>query len=195
MTEQAAGSDRITHLLREISGGKRQAMNDLVPLVYTELRRMARRQLRHERVGHTLDSVALVNEAFMNLVAQDELAVQNRAHFFGVSANIMRRILVDHARARNADKRGGGARPLSIDDVQPALPAVDAERILTLDAALERLAAIDAEAAQIVEQRYFTGATEEEAARALGLSPATARRRWAFAKAWLQRELNESLER
>jgi RNA polymerase sigma factor (TIGR02999 family) len=186
-------SGQITHLLREMAGGKREALDELVPLVYTELRRMARRQLMRERADHTLDSVALVNEAFLDLVEQDALALQNRAHFFGASANVMRRILVDHARARNADKRGGGARPLSLDDVEPVLPLLEAERLLALDAALERLAAIDEEATKIVEHRYFSGATEAEAARALGISPATARRRWAFAKAWLQRELNESL--
>jgi RNA polymerase sigma factor (TIGR02999 family) len=186
---------QITQLLRELGEGNQAALRELVPLVYDELRRMARRQLSRERVGHTLDSVALVNEAFLNLVGQDALAVENRAHFFGVSANCMRRILVDYARARNADKRGGGARPVSIDDAEPAMPAPDAERLLALDSALERLAEIDAEAVQVVEHRYFAGATEEEAARAIGISPATARRRWAFAKAWLQRELNESVER
>jgi RNA polymerase sigma factor (TIGR02999 family) len=105
----------------------------------------------------------------------------------------MRRILVDYARARNADKRGGGIQPISIDDVEPVMPAADAERVLALDAALERLSGIDEEATRIVEYRYFAGATEEEAAKAVGIAPATARRRWAFAKAWLQRELNESL--
>jgi RNA polymerase sigma-70 factor, ECF subfamily len=180
---------RITQLLQQVGTGDRQAMERLVPLVYNELRRLARRQLSRERAGHTLDSVALVNEAFINLTADEGLAVQNRAHFFGVSANAMRRILVDYARARNADKRGGGLRPVSLDKVDLAMPAADAERLLALDAALERLALIDAEAAQVVEYRHFAGATEEEAARALGMSPATARRRWAFAKAWLQREL------
>ena len=185
---------QITRLLGELGEGRRAALNDLVPLVYEELRRLARRQLVRERVGHTLDSVALVNEAFLNLVNQDGLALENRAHFFGVSANAMRRILVDHARARNADKRGGGIRPVSIDDVEPVMPAPDAERLIALDAALERLSAIDEEATRIVEHRYFAGATEEEAAAALGISPATARRRWAFAKAWLKRELGQGVE-
>jgi RNA polymerase sigma-70 factor, ECF subfamily len=180
---------RITQLLQQVGTGDREAMERLVPLVYNELRRLARRQLSRERAGHTLDSVALVNEAFINLTADEGLALQNRAHFFGVSANAMRRILVDYARARNADKRGGGLRPVPLDKVDVAMPAADAERLLALDAALERLALIDAEAAQVVEHRHFAGATEEEAARALGMSPATARRRWAFAKAWLQREL------
>ena len=184
-------SHQVTLLLRDLGAGRRSAMNELVPLVYAELRRMAGRQLARERSGHTLDSVALVNEAFLNLVGQDKLALQSRAHFFGVSANIMRRILVDYARARNAEKRGGGVRAESLDDVEVALPVADAERLIALDTALEKLATVDAEAVKIVEHRYFAGATEEEAARALGISPATARRRWAFAKAWLQRELNE----
>jgi RNA polymerase sigma factor (TIGR02999 family) len=184
-------SHRVTLLLRDLGAGRRSALNELVPLVYAELRRMAGRHLARERSGHTLDSVALVNEAFLNLVAQDQLALQNRAHFFGVSANVMRRILVDYARARNAEKRGGGARHEPLDNEEVALPVADAERLLALDAALERLATVNEEAVRIVEHRYFSGATEEEAARALGISPATARRRWAFAKAWLQRELNE----
>jgi RNA polymerase sigma factor (TIGR02999 family) len=188
-----ADSHQVTLLLRDLGAGKRSALNELVPLVYAELRRMAGRQLARERSGHTLDSVALVNEAFLNLVGQDQLALQNRAHFFGVSANVMRRILVDYARARNADKRGGGARSESLENVEVALPVADAERLLALDTALKQLATVDEQAAKIVEQRYFSGATEEEAARALGISPATARRRWAFAKAWLQRELNEAI--
>jgi RNA polymerase sigma factor (TIGR02999 family) len=183
-------SHQVTLLLHDLGAGKRSALNELVPLVYAELRRMAGRQLARERVGHTLDSVALVNEAFLNLVGQDQLALQNRAHFFGVSANVMRRILVDHARARNAEKRGGGQRAASLDDVEVGAPTTDADRLLALDSALMELATIDEEAVKVVEQRYFSGATEDEAARALGISPATARRRWAFAKAWLQRKLD-----
>ena len=186
---------RITQLLQQVGTGNRDALERLVPMVYSELRRLARRQLSRERSGHTLDSVALVNEAFINLTADEGLALQNRAHFFGVSANAMRRILVDYARARNADKRGGGQRPVPLDKIDVAMPAADAERLLALDAALERLAAIDQEAAAVVEHRHFAGATEEEAAKALGISPATARRRWAFAKAWLQRELHDHAPR
>jgi RNA polymerase sigma factor (TIGR02999 family) len=188
---EGASSHQVTLLLRQLGDGKREALNELVPLVYGELRQMARRQLARERAGQTLDSGALVNEAFLKLVGDDALALQNRAHFFGISANAMRRILVEHARARNADKRGGGVRPLALDDIEPGGRMPDAERLLALDDALGRLAAIDEEAVKIVEQRYFAGATEEEAARALGISPATARRHWAFAKAWLQRELGE----
>jgi RNA polymerase sigma factor (TIGR02999 family) len=186
-------SHQVTLLLRELGGGRRDALKELVPLVYGELRQMARRQLAREHAGQTLDSGALVNEAFLKLVVEDELALQNRAHFLGISANAMRRILVEHARARNAGKRGGGARPVALDDVEVAIPMPDAERLLALDDALERLAEIDATAVKVVEQRYFAGATEEEAARALGISPATARRHWAFAKAWLQRRLSDQV--
>ena len=187
-------SVQISVLLLKVSAGDREALDRLAPLVYAELRRVARRQLSRERTGHTLDSVALANEAFMNLVAQDGLELQNRDHFYGVSGNVMRRILVDYARARNAQKRGGGARAVPFDDVEPFMPASDAERLIALDDALAELAEVDDEAAKVVEQRYFAGATEEEAARALAISPATARRRWAFAKVWLKKKLKDGFE-
>jgi RNA polymerase sigma factor (TIGR02999 family) len=186
--------DRCGELLRELAAGNQSALRQLVPLVYAELRRIARRQLARERPEHTLDSIALVHEAFLNFVAQDELVLQNRAQFLAVSAKVMRRILVDHARARNARKRGGGASPLSLEVLDGATAsqqvAVDG-RLLALNAALDRLAGIDAQAVSIVEQKYFTGATEQEVATELGISPATVRRRWAFARAWLVRELHE----
>lgn len=185
---------QITVMLQALRGGDRKVLDELVPLVFDELRRLARSQLARERPGHTLDSVALVNEAYLNLVKGEELDVQNRGHFFGVLANVMRRLLVDHARARGAEKRGGGARRLSIDDVELALSEPEAERMLALDDALERLAAVDAEAAKIVELRYFGGVSGDEAARLLDLSRATATRRWAFAKAWLHRELKDGFE-
>jgi RNA polymerase sigma factor (TIGR02999 family) len=186
-----AACQQITALLAELGTGKRAALDRLMPLVYGELRRIARRQLMRERPGHTLDSVALVNEAFLQMVDQDGLTPDSRAHFFGISGGIMRRILVDYARARNADKRGGGMPALVLDDLPLAQPLVDVDRLLALDAALEALGRLDHQAVALVEQRYFAGATEEEAARALGISPATARRRWAFAKACLQQELEE----
>jgi RNA polymerase sigma factor (TIGR02999 family) len=190
---------RITHLLRAIGGDgeeHRAALAELMPLVYDNLRHMARRQLGRERRSYTLESAALVNEAFLKLAGEDALALQNRAHFFAVSANVMRHILVDHARARNASKRGGGqpALPLEDHEAEVMLPASEAERVLALDEALQRLAAVDEEASRIVEFRFFAGATEEEAARALGISPATARRRWAFARSWLKRDLDAGLE-
>ena len=199
----ASSSDprRITQLLRAIGGNgeeHRAALAELMPLVYDNLRHMARRQLGRERRSYTLDSAALVNEAFLKLAGEDALALQNRAHFFAVSANVMRHILVDHARARNASKRGGGQAALPLEDHEaevmlPMLPAGEAERVVALDEALQRLAAVDEEASRIVEFRFFAGATEEETARALGISPATARRRWAFARSWLKRDLDTDL--
>ena len=186
-----AQGPQITVMLQALRGGDRKVLDQLVPLVFDELRRLARSQLARERPGHTLDSVALVNEAYLNLVKDEHLDLQNRGHFFGVLANVMRRLLVDYARARGADKRGGGAHRLSIDDVELALSEPEAERMLALDDALARLATVDAEAAQIVELRYFGGVTGDEAAKMLNLSRATATRRWAFAKAWLHRELKD----
>lgn len=189
---ESNSDERFGELLRNLANGDQGALRELVPLVYTTLRRIARHQLARERPGHTLDSIALVNEAFLHFVGQDRLVLNNRAQFLGVSAKIMRRILIDHARARNAHKRGGGTPPLSIEQVEAALPRVEADdRLLALNAALERLTIIDAQAVDIVEQRYFAGATEQEVARGLGISPATVRRRWTFAKAWLARELHQ----
>ena len=193
MTEQRTkhtNEEQFGELLRQLASGDRSALQHIVPLVYGPLRRIARRQLARERHGHTLDSIALVNEVFLNFVAQDRLVLNNRAHFLAVSANVMRRILVDYARARNAGKRGSGAPTLCLDEVDIAPPRLEADhRLIALNAALDRLSTIDAQATSIVEQRYFAGATELEVARGLGISPATVRRRWAFAKAWLVREL------
>jgi len=208
--EPAPDVERITALLRAFGQGDRAVLEDLMTLVYAHLRRMARGQLARERAGHTLDSVALVSEAFLRLQGDGPRTWENRAHFYGVAAGVMRRILVDHARARNADKRGGGRRPVPLDeDVRAAAVAnlggatllspspVSFETpagILALDAALEKLAKIDGEASRVVELRFFTGATENEAAMAMNLAPATARRRWAFAKAWLQRTLGAEVD-
>lgn len=189
-SKDQASHDRFGQLLQQLAGGDPAALHQLVPLVYAELRRIARRQLARERAGHSLDSTALVNELFLTFAAQDELVLKNRAQFLAVSAKVMRRILVDHARARNARKRGGGVSPLPLDALEVAHPQVAVDgRLLALDTALDRLAAIDTQAVSIVEQRYFAGATEQEVARELGVSPATVRRRWAFARAWLLREL------
>lgn len=172
-----------------MGSGERDALDALFPLVYGELRRLARSQLSRERPGHTLDSVALVNEAYLKLVGQDDVHWQNRAHFFGVSARAMRAILVDHARARNAAKRGGGGVAIPLDEVAELLSDEQAEHVEQLDEALTRLAAINEEASRTVECLYFAGLTLEETAEALGLSVATVRRRWSFAKAWLGRAL------
>lgn len=181
----------VTRLLESSSGGERGALDALFPLVYGELRRLARGQLSRERPGHTLDSVALVNEAYLKLVDQGNVRWQNRAHFFAVSARAMRAILVDHARARNAAKRGGGCAAIPLDDVAEALSDEQAEHLEQLDEALTLLAGVNEESSRCVECLYFAGLTREETAEALGLSVATVRRRWSFARAWLGRALRE----
>jgi RNA polymerase sigma factor (TIGR02999 family) len=183
----APASD-VTALLGDWSRGNRDALNRLLPLVYGELRRVAARQLRIERADHTLQPTALVNEAYIRLVDQRQVDWQNRAHFFGVAARIMRRILVDHARRHAASKRGDGVQCVSIDEAKEAA-APDEIPILALDIALERLEKIDSELAKIVELRAFGGLTIDEAAHVLAVSPSTAKRDWRTAKAWLHREL------
>jgi len=178
----------VTALLADWSRGDRGALGQLLPLVYEELRRIAARQLGRERVDHTLQPTALVHEAYLRLVDQRKVDWQNRAHFFGVSAQIMRRILVDHARRHAAEKRGDGVRCVSIDDVQ-GLPAPGDVPILALDLALDRLEKVDSDLAKIVELRAFGGLTIDEAAHVLDVSPSTAKREWRTAKAWLNREL------
>jgi RNA polymerase sigma factor (TIGR02999 family) len=182
----------ITVLLGDWSRGNKTALNQLLPLVYAELRRVAARQLRSERADHTLQPTALVNEVYLRLVDQRQVDWQNRAHFFGVAAQVMRRILVDHARRRGAGKRGEGVRCLSIDEARDVAASSEMS-ILALDQALERLEKVDAELARIVELRAFGGMTIEEAAHVLSVSPSTAKRDWRTAKAWLNRELNAEL--
>ena len=183
----------ITRLLDSLSSGDRGVLDVLFPLVYDELRRLARRQLSRERPGHTLDSVALVNEAYLKLVDQDNVRAENRAHFFAISARAMRAILVDYARARNAAKRGGGGAAIPLDEVEELLSDEQAEHLEALDEALARLAAVNDEASRVVECLYFGGLTLDETAVALGMSVATVRRRWSFAKAWLGRELKAGI--
>jgi len=159
--------------------------------VYAELHQQAARAMGRETPDHTLQATALVSEAYLRLIDQSRVQWRNRAHFFGVAAQLMRRILVDHARGRLAAKRGGGARQLTLDDADPvgASPNDEAVVVLALHEALERLAALDPGQARIVELRYFGGMTIEDTAEALGLSPATIKREWAVARAWLRREL------
>ena len=178
----------VTALLGDWSRGNRAALNQLLPLVYAELRRVAARQLRNERADHTLQPTALVHEVYLRLADQRQVDWQNRAHFFGVAAQVMRRILVDHARRRGASKRGEGVRCVSIDEAK-GVAASNEIPILELDLALDRLANVDSELAKIVELRAFGGLTIEEAAHVLSLSPSTAKRDWRIAKAWLNREL------
>jgi RNA polymerase sigma factor (TIGR02999 family) len=185
-------SPDVTALLGDWSRGNSAALSQLLPLVYAELRRVAGRQLRRERPDHTLQPTALVHEAYIRLVDQRQVDWRNRAHFFGVAAQVMRRILVDHARRHGADKRGQGVRCVSMDDAQE-VAAPNEIPVLALDHALDRLAKVDAELTRIVELRAFGGLTIEEAAHVLGVSPSTAKRDWRTAKAWLNRELRTAV--
>ena len=182
----------VTALLGDWSRGNRAALNELLPVVYAELRRVATRQLRNERADHTLQPTALVHEVFIRLVDQRQVDWQNRAHFFGVAAQVMRRILVDHARRRGANKRGEGVRCVSIDEAKD-IAASSEMPVLALNQALDRLETVDAELAKIVELRAFGGLTIEEAAHVLSVSPSTAKRDWRTAKAWLNRELGSEI--
>ncbi len=187
-----ASSRDVTALLGEWSRGNSNALNQLLPLVYAELRRVAARQLRNERVEHTLQPTALVHEVYLRLVDQRHIDWQNRAHFFGVAAQVMRRILVDHARRHRASKRGEGVQCVPIDEAKESA-APNEVPILALDHALDRLAEIDGALAKIVELRAFGGLTIDEAAHLLKVSPSTAKRDWRTAKAWLKRELGPEL--
>ncbi|HEX8362334.1 MAG TPA: ECF-type sigma factor [Longimicrobium sp.] len=179
----------MTDLLVRAAAGDRAALDGAFPLVYDELRRLARRQLRREAEGHTLSSVALVHEAYLRLVDQTRGQWRDRAHFLAIAATAMRRILVDHARRHHAARRGGGAHRVPFESLD-ALPAAERAGLLVeLDEALSRLAALDERQARVVECRFFGGLTEEETAEALGISLRTARRDWAKARSWLYGEL------
>lgn len=181
-------SAQVGKLLADWGQGDQDAREALIPLVYDELRRLARRYLRRERPDHTLQSAALVHEAYLRMVHQEPLRWQNRAHFFGVAAQMMRHILVDHARGRLAAKRGAGAPRLTLD-AQIALPQKREVDLVALDDALNQLAALDPQQGRLVELRFFGGLSVEEASIVLGISPATLKREWAIARAWLQREM------
>ncbi|HET7599041.1 MAG TPA: sigma-70 family RNA polymerase sigma factor [Gemmatimonadales bacterium] len=182
----------VTRLLTALSEGDRSALDRLAPIVYARLRRMAHRQLDGERTGITLATTDLVHEAYLKLVRLDRLRWRDRAHFFAVAAGAMRRILVDHAAQRNAQKRGGGRHTLPLDDNLAALPVAAArpEEVLALDEALARLAEVSPRQSQVVECRYFAGMSIEETAEALRVAPATVKRDWTVARAWLHRELS-----
>src|SRR5918996_863065 len=181
-------TQQVTKLLVDWSNGDASALEQLTPLVYSELRRLAARYLRKERPDHTLQSTALVHEAYLRLIDQKNVRWQNRAHFFGVAAQMIRRILVDHARSRHAAKRGAAAPKLSLDEAI-ALPDRRDLDLVALDDALNSLGKIDPQQARIVELRFFTGLTVEETAEVLGISPATVKRDWVTAKAWLYRDI------
>ncbi len=181
----------ITRLLQEWQDGSAQALDRLIPLVYSELHTLASRYLSRERSDHTLQPTALVNEAYLKLVGQRAVDWQNRSHFFGIAAQLMRRIIVDHARHDGRFKRGGGVAKISIDDADPAAPAaaVDPADAFVLDQALTRLEALDPQQGRIVELRYFGGLTIEETAAVMRLSTGTIKRDWVVARAWLYREM------
>ena len=180
----------VTALLGEMKHGRKDALDRLIPLVYKELRRLAGYYMRDERIGHTLQPTALVHEAFLRLVDQNRADWQNRAQFMGVAAQLMRRLLVDHARGRAAAKRGAGA-PVTLDDARLNQGANigQTEEILAVDEVLARLNDLDPQQAQVVEMRYFGGLSVEETAEAMGISTRTVKRDWAMAKAWLKTQL------
>src|SRR5437868_9889647 len=179
----------MTRLLDAAAAGDRQAAADLLPLVYDELRRLAAARLAAEAPGHTLDATALVHEAYLRLVGPaDTRRWADRGHFFAAAAAAIRRILIDHARGRRAAKRGGGASRVPVESVTAPAAESDGE-LLALDTALDKLAARDPVKARLVELRYFAGLTGEQAAAALGISPATADRYWSYARAWLKAEV------
>lgn len=177
----------VTELLTNLKNS-RDAEDQLLPLVYDELRRLAASYMRRENAGHTLQATALVHEAYLQLVDQTRVTWQNRAHFFGVAARLMRRILVDHARARNAAKRGGGGQKLTLQEAVGLLGNRDVE-LEALDDALTDLARLDPQQSRIVELRFFGGLTVEETAEVLGTSPSTIEREWRTARAWLHSQL------
>ncbi|MGC2660341.1 MAG: sigma-70 family RNA polymerase sigma factor [Bryobacteraceae bacterium] len=187
----ASDSAEVTGWLKAWTGGDLGALNRLMPVVYEELRRMARRHIRNERAGHTLRATALVNEVYLRLVDVRNVDWQHRAQFFALSSQMMRRILVDAARARNSQKRGGGAERLNIDDVVPVSPD-SAEAIVALDLALDAFAKMAPRQAKVLEMRYFGGVAEEEIAAALKTSTRTVERDFQFAKTWLMRELSNA---
>jgi RNA polymerase sigma-70 factor (ECF subfamily) len=184
---ETAAQARVSQLLAEWANGSPSAREQLVPVVYAELRRLAHHYMRGERASHTLQTTALVNELYVRLAGINALQWRDRAHFFAMAATLMRRVLVDYARQRGREKRGGGVSVTSLDaNVMAPQSSVD---IVALDQALDRLAAVDPQQSRIVELRFFAGLSVEETAEAMGISPATVKRDWATAKLWLYREL------
>ena len=182
-------SAAVTQLLADATAGDRAALDRLMPIVYDELRRIASRRLGSERQGHTLQTTALVNEAYMRLIDQRDVRWQNRAHFFAIAARLMRYILVDHARARAGARRGGGATHVTFDEALTPQLSDSPESMLLIDDALTRLEQVDARKCQVAELRLFSGLSVDETAQVLDVSAVTVMRDWRMAKAWLQREL------
>ena len=181
-------SENVTRLLQQVSGGNRLAVDELTPLVYHELKRIAGGQLKNERSGHTLQATALVHEAYLKLVDQRGVDWQGRAHFFGIAAQLMRRILLDYAKSRGRLKRGGDAHRTSLDEAL-VVAGDRASDLVLIDAALTRLEQLDPRQAKVVELRFFGGLSVEETAAAMSISAPTVKREWAMARAWLHREL------
>jgi len=186
--EPIASTKAVTRLLRAWSDGDETALEQLLPLVEAELRRLARGYIARERRGHTLQTTALINEAFLRLVEAKGLRWQDRAHFIGISARLMRRVLVDHARARGSRKRGGAVQRVTLDEAAAVSPALNLD-LLALDRALDALAAVDARKARVIELRFFGGLSVEETAEVLHVSTDTIKRDWRLAKLWLVREM------
>jgi len=191
MDEPSVSPHRVTQLLAQWSHGDDAALAELTPLVYEDLRCLAHRHMGGERPDHTLQTTALVNEAYLRLADQTNPSWQNRAHFFAVAARAMRQILVNYAKSYRAQKRGGGALKVDLDDVAIVSPE-ESKEIVDLHEALERLAALDSRKAQVVELKYFGGLNYDEMAEVLKISPITVRRDWEFARAWLHTELHDA---
>ena len=189
MPDRLANHD-VTGLLQQWHAGDADAFGRLLPLVYDELRRVARGNLRREHPGHTLQATALVHEAYLRLTGPGHPTPENRTHFFAVAARLMRQILVDHARKKQARKRGGGATVIALADATPAAPEIAVVDVLALDEALDELTTFDARLCHVVELKFFAGLSIDEAAQALKVSPATVERDWAIAKAWLHERLS-----
>jgi RNA polymerase sigma-70 factor, ECF subfamily len=184
-------SHEVTQLLMAWNDGDQSALERLIPLVHAELHRIARRYMRNERAGHTLQTSALINEAYLRLIDAQQVRWQNRVHFFGIAAQLMRRVLVDFARSRGYKKRGGGALQVSLDETM-VITRERGEDLVALDEALSALSDLDERKGRVVEMRFFGGLSEKEIAEALTVSPETVRRDWRLAKSWLRRRLSET---
>jgi RNA polymerase sigma-70 factor (ECF subfamily) len=189
LNQPETSPEAITQMLRNWSEGDRESLDQLLPLVYDELHRQAARYLRRERPGHTLQTTALINEAYMKLIDQRDVQWQSRTHFYAIAAQMMRRIMVDYARTKHREKRGGSDLKIPLDDAPEVAGRERNIDLLALDEALDRLAALDEQQAKVVELRYFSGLSLEETAEAMHISRATTAREWNMAKAWLHREL------
>jgi RNA polymerase sigma-70 factor (ECF subfamily) len=185
--------ENLTIWLGKMSEGDESALDQVMRLLYDEIRFLARQRLRNERADHTLAATALVNEVYLKLASQRRIKAEDRMQFMGVAAVTMRRVLVDYARERTRAKRGGGEQPVPLEEVEPFLSLEESDEILALDAAIDRLANLDARAAKVVEQRFYAGLSVEETAQLLGVSAKTVQREWVAARAWLRKEVARQL--